>query len=380
MKNPLFYTIILIIGLNWQCKIGQAIIHSDIPTQKDYKIFPSRFIAKSDNTFRFYEAKSDLDLGHKIMVDSRRLNPASVSLETMLDDHKTLSFLIIRNDTILYEKYFEEYNKASVVESFSVSKAFVSTLLGAAIKDGFVKNEDEPITNYIPELALKPGFDKICIRHLLNHTSGIRFTTNSSPTSDNAQFYWGRNLREKMFKLDVKEPAGTSFDYSSENTALLGLVIERATHKSLSQNLEEKIWKPLGMEYDATWSTDEASEKAIEKAFCCINGRAIDFAKLGRLYLRNGNWNGHQILPENWVNEVNQQSTNEGGRLSYHYNFGIGPKAYGSYYAAGLYGQFVYIYPQKNIIIVRFGETDLAYNPPFWHEIVLEIIDQLVQK
>ena len=198
-----------------------------------------------------------------------------------------------------------------------------------------------------------------------------------NPSSDDARLYYGRHLRNQMLSFKVKEPPGLHFNYQSENYQLLGLVIERATGGTLSTYLQEKIWKPLGMENNAFWSVDNKGAQGIEKAFCCLNATTRDFAKLGRLYLNKGNWNGVQVVPENWIEEAIHGNTANGAKLNFQYNWIEGPKKYGSYYATGLYGQYIYVYPEKNIIIARFGRENLNYNPPYWKSVFLQIIDQL---
>jgi CubicO group peptidase (beta-lactamase class C family) len=141
--------------------------------------------------------------------------------------------------------------------------------------------------------------------------------------------------------------------------------------------LEEKLWKPLNMESPAYWSLDRKDDKGIEKAFCCLQARAIDFAKIGKLYLNNGNWNGNQLVSKAWVNYSTHADTTGNNKLYYNNNWGIGPKKYESYYAVGLYGQYLYLFPEKNLLIVRFGDTELNYRPNYWNEIFLQLIDQL---
>ena len=131
------------------------------------------------------------------------------------------------------------------------------------------------------------------------------------------------------------------------------------------------------MEHDAFWNLDNKTKNGIEKAFCCLNATTHDFAKLGRLFLNDGNWDGKQIISEKWIREATQPDTTEGGKFNFQYNWVAGPEKYKSYYAVGLYGQYIYVYPQKNIIIVRFGKEDLNYNPAYWKSIFLQIIDQL---
>ncbi len=358
------------------CKLIRPLEYN-IPKEKNAKLFPRRIIEKGSNPFYFANASGKNNVGEVIKVDDRNIDPNGVELESMVKLHNTLSFMIVRNDTILYEYYAPKYNDSITLSSFSVAKSFVSTLIGMAIQGGKIKSVHEPITDFIPEFT-DNRFKQITIENLLKHTSGIQFSKQRfSPNSDNAQFYYTTTLREKLLESKIEEPPGLHFNYASENYQLLGLIIERATHQTLSHYLQEKLWKPLGMEHDAFWNTDNKTDSAIEKAFCCLNATTHDFAKLGRLFLNNGNWNGKQILSSQWVKEATQPDTADGGKFNFQYNWLAGPEKYKSYYAAGLYGQYIYVYPSKNIIIVRFGKQDMNYNPSYWKVLFLQIIDQL---
>ncbi len=346
------------------------------PEADDYKLFSSRKINSGTEPFYFFKPTADLNLGEIIEVDSRKMDASDQDLALFLKDYKTLSFLIIRNDSILYQYFDESKRDSSLMASFSVSKAFVSALIGIAIADGKISGTSTSITTYFPELD-NQGFEPVTIEHLLNHTSGIHYKESMNHVGGNMEFYWGRNLADDIFNIKPAFGPGERFEYSNINTQLLALILRRATGMSVSEYLQEKIWKPLGMEYPATWSLSNQGSDGIEKAFCCLNARTVDFAKFGRLYLNRGNWNGKQIIPESWIDQSLRSSKESGQRLTYHYNWGIGPKKYGSFYAIGLYGQFIYMYPEKNVIIVRFGKTDLNYNPPFLYHTMLQICDQL---
>lgn len=346
------------------------------PNENDYKFFASRRIDNGTEPFRFYEANQDLQLGKTIEVDSKRIDASDIPLGLFLQEHKTLSFLIIRNDTILYQYYNASESDTSVVTSFSVAKAFISGLIGIAISEGSIPGVNTSIVDYFPELT-NQGFEPVTINHLLDHTSGIHYKEIKNHVGGNLEFYWGKNLSKDIFNIHPFFPAGDHFEYSNINSQLLAMILERATGMSVSQYLQEKIWKPLGMEYPASWSLSSNEPNGIEKAFCCLNARTVDFAKFGRLYLNKGNWNGKQIIPETWIKQTLNSSKNDGQRLTYHYNWGIGPKMYGSFYAIGLYGQLIYVYPEKNVILVRFGKSDLGYNPPFLYHTMLQICDQL---
>jgi CubicO group peptidase (beta-lactamase class C family) len=361
------------------CNFFRPLLYN-FPNQSDVNKFYSRKIEAADNiaTFNFYRSLGTQQEIKNLTLENKGMNSTNVSLNSFVALHNTISMAIIRNDSILYEKYASDYNHESSVASFSVAKAYVTMLVGIAIHDGLIKNVNQPITDFIGEWKGKSSYDKITIRHLLVHTSGLRLNTSKTGAMmDESTFYYANNLREDILKCKIVEEPGIHFDYENENTSLLGLILERVTQKTLSSYLEEKIWRKIGTESGALWSTDRDDLLAIEKSFCCINARTIDFAKFARLLLKKGNWDGEQIIPAGWIEEATSSAIELGEKPTYGYNLGLGPKEYGSYFAIGLYGQILYIYPKKNLIIVRFGNTDINYNPNYWKEIMLQISDQL---
>jgi CubicO group peptidase (beta-lactamase class C family) len=378
LKTQKFLILIFICLCCTSCEVFRSLRYGGIPSQTDYKHFPQRVVANEGPIYNFHKANKEYNLGTNIGLINRDFNSTNVSLDSFATLHKTITFLIIRNDTLIYERYNKGYTSNSFVSSFSMAKPFVSTLIGIAIDEGKIKSENDFIVNYLPEFKDKMGWDKITIKNLLQHTSGIRFTDNElNPVSDNAEFYWGNNLREKMLNLKLESAPDTKFRYSSENTMLLGYIIEKVTRGTISKYLEDKIWKPLGMEAPASWSLDTNDSKGIEKSFCCLQARAIDFAKLGRLYLNGGKWNGKQIVSNKWVELSTHSDPSGNNKHFYNNNWGIGPLKYGSYFAVGLFGQYLYVYPEKNILIVRFGDTETSYHPNYWQEVFLQIIDQM---
>ena len=368
--------LVILLFLFTTCGRISKISKLGIPEADDYRLFASRKIETGTDVFHFFKPNLELNLGETIEVDSRKIDASDQKLGLFLKEYKTLSFLIIRNDTILYEYLDESKKDSSIVTSFSIAKAFISGLIGIAISEGKIPGTTISITAYFPELQ-NQGFEPITIDHLLDHTSGIHYKEIENHVGGNMEFYWGKNLSKDIFNIRPAYDPGVRFEYSNINTQLLAIILQRATGMPVSEYLQEKIWKPLGMEYPATWSLSNKESDGIEKAFCCLNARTVDFAKFGRLYLNRGNWNGKQIIPESWINQSLHSSKDSGQRLTYHYNWGIGPKKYGSFYAVGLYGQFIYVYPEKNVIIVRFGKADLNYNPPFMYHTMLQICDQL---
>lgn len=326
------------------CQLGRFVFYNfaDI---NDHKKFPSRPLAAGPTHFQFQTTSNG--------KSPKQLN--NVPFDEYLIDNKTVAFLIIKNDTIQYEKYFRGYEKESIVPSFSMAKSVTSILIGCAIDDGLIKSVDDPITNYIPELK-KNGMEKVTIKHLLQMTSGIKFNESYvNPFGHAASIYYGRNLRRQMGKLKLKSEPGKSFDYISGNTQLLGLILERSLKgTSITSYLQEKIWTPLGMEYDASWSIDKKKD-GMEKTFCCLNARARDFAKIGRLYKNKGNWNGTQIVSQQWVEESTKRDTTDGSAFFYQYQWWL-PTAGEDFMAEGILGQFVYVNPSKDLIIVRLGK------------------------
>ncbi len=367
MKRKLFFVItICCLLLVSSCKIVRFIIYnfSDI---HDYKKFAKRDLKASPTPFMFY-AKTNQKMPETIMHKGKMIN-----LVQFLADQSTLAFIVIRNDTILYENYFRDKDKTLMVPSFSMAKSFTSALIGCAIQDGFIKSVEEPVTNYIPELK-KNGFDKVKIKHVLQMTSGIRFNEKySTPFSDVAGYYYGMYLRKHVLRLKLAYPPGTKFEYKSANSEILGLVLERAIKdKTITQYLQEKIWTPLGMEFDASWSIDQKKD-GMEKTFCCLNARARDFAKFGKLYLNKGNYNGNQILPVSWVEQSSHVDLTEGGSSEYKYQWWL--ENDGSYQAQGYLGQHIYICPYKNIVIVKLSKyRDQRLN---WASYFKQITDQL---
>ena len=313
----------------------------------DYKKFKSRHLVSDSIDFNFHNTDSG-----KFPEGINYL-----SFDDFLEKNKTVAFLIIKSDTIQYEKYFKGYTKSSIVPSFSMAKSVTSILIGCAIDDGLIKSVDEPITNYIPELKSN-GFEEVTIKHLLQMTSGLKYNESYfNPFGDAASFYYGTNLRKQIEKMQLETIPGERFQYVSGNTQLLGLILERALKdKEITTYLQERIWSQIGMEYDASWSIDR-TKNGLEKTFCCLNARARDFAKIGRLYKNKGNWDGKQLVPKKWVVESTKLDTLDGSVDYYQYQWWL-PTPGEDFMAEGILGQFVYVHPEKDLIIVRLGKKE----------------------
>lgn len=348
----------------------------------DVHKMPSVVIEKGNNPDLFLVAKQEQ--AYKVM---------SKKLDSLLTDTYTAAFLIIRNDSIIYEKYFDGFGEQSLLPSFSVAKSFVGTLVGIASDEGKI-SVNASITDYIPELKKNdPRFEKITIRNLLDMRSGILFNEGDYNLKDDAiKMAFRPNTIKQLRKLKIEKPSGGEFNYQSINTYLLAIALQRVTGKKISAYLSEKIWKPAGMEYNATWTVDSKAHQQ-EIAYAGVNATARDFARLGNIYLKNGFVNNHQILSEQWINATVNKDTMQkydGYRnqfwgvnrykifpdsldaVNYKMEYNLKGKVtsflnkskvksfyipYPSpeFYAEGILGEFVYVQPEKNMIIVRLG-------------------------
>ncbi len=341
----------------------------------DYQKFPKRPLETGPATFYFTKAPDEAKV--RAVLET---NPTIDNLDTFLANTHTQAFIIIQNDRILYEKYFNGTQRDSIVTSFSMAKSFTSALIGIAIKDGYIQSVNDPITNYLPELLKRDtAFSRITIRDLLMMSSGIKYAEFPFLNGDDAKTYYYPDLRR--LALEETRIVGISdkkFLYNNYHPLLLGLILERATGKPVASYLEEKIWKPLGMEFSGSWSLD--SEGGFEKMESGINARAIDFAKFGRLYLNNGNWEGVQVIPAAWVAESTQEDQSVNCTTYYPDNefftamngyykymwWGIrrGDNDY-DFVARGDHGQYIYVSPHKHLIIVHNGEQ-FGIEPNEW--------------
>ncbi|MEY4926974.1 MAG: hypothetical protein RI894_1410 [Bacteroidota bacterium] len=325
------------------CRVTALMVRYNFADIGDFKIFTNNPLQHADLTTHFVRSKSPFKTNKP-------------DFERFLGDNKTVAFLVLKNDTLLYEKYFNDYDTLSIVPSFSMAKSVISALIGCAIEDKLIQSVDDPVAKYVPEMA-KNGFDKVTLRHVLNMNSGLAFNESYvNPTGEAAKFYYGDQLEEYILNLKLAKQPGSGFDYVSGNTQILGFVLhrvlEKTTYKTVTNYLQAKIWTPLGCEFDASWSTDH--EGGIEKTFCCLNARARDFAKFGELYLHKGNWHGKQLVPETWVKESTTPNIAENNSLAYHYQWWF-PSENGDYTARGILGQYIYVNPNNNIVIVRMG-------------------------
>jgi CubicO group peptidase (beta-lactamase class C family) len=340
----------------------------------DYQKFPSRAVENGAPVFRFKSHPSPERFQTiKYTVDGKT---REVAFDDFLRSTNTTSLIVIKDGTVVYQRYFNRYNRDSIVTSFSIAKSVTSALVGIAIDEGDIGSVDDPIVDYLPELRGR-GLDDVTIRDLLLMSTGIKFAQDEDLSdlqelwpfsSDVALSYSHPNLRRLALHLPPsEEPVGAAFNYNQYHPLLLGIILERTTHRRVAEYLQEKIWQPLGMEYAASWSLDSETD-GFEKMESGINARAIDFAKLGQLFLDNGRWNGKQVISTQWVTASTAPDPSDnrpflsypdwkaaGGYYKYMW-WGMRTGDGGYYYAArGHLGQRITVFPEDRLVIVRFG-------------------------
>lgn len=278
--------------------------------------------------------------------------------ETLLNQLKTVGLVVIKNNKLSYEKYWDEYNDSSFSGSFSVAKSITSLLIGCAIKEGKIKSIDEPVGNYLPEFS-KGDKAAVTIKDVLTMSSGTDFKESyANPLSVTTELYYGSDVYKTATGVKMATKPGTLHKYKSGDTQLLGLILAKATGKSLAAYASEKLWQPLGAVHPALWSRDH--ENGYEKAYCCFNSNAKDFARIGKLMLDSGKHNGVQIIDSNyWANSIKPCGiTTEKGTICdyYGYQWWIDPEHKEVFYARGILGQYIICIPSKNIVVVRLGK------------------------
>ncbi|CAN5448425.1 serine hydrolase [soil metagenome] len=279
------------------------------------------------------------------------------ALNTALEKYKSVAFVVIKNDSLLFEKYWEGYSDSSLSNSFSMAKSIVGVMIGMAIKEGKINSLDQKVGDFIPEY--KTGTRaQLTLRHLITMSADLSWDeAYANPLSKTTEAYYGTDLYKLVRDLEVVKMPGKEFNYQSACTEILGLVLEKATGKSISAYASEKLWKPLQAVHGAEWSLDKADGH--EKSYCCFYTNARDFARIGSLYLHDGNWKGNQLVDTNWVREsVTPAPLTDGPGPNevYGYHWWIGSySGKNIFYCRGILGQYIVVIPDENIVFVRLG-------------------------
>ncbi|RHJ91127.1 serine hydrolase domain-containing protein [Parabacteroides bouchesdurhonensis] len=326
--------------------LRRALVHL-LPKIDQYPIFENRIVkAGAPEPWKISEKYNTLSIPVKYIPAFEELG--------------TVAFIIIQNDSLLFEQYWEDYSPNSHSNSFSMAKSIVSLATGCAIDDGFIKSVDQPVSDFIPGFE---GFNgkQLTLRHLLTMSAGVDFQeAYSSPFSPTTKLYYGNNLQEIAFGMKEIEEPGKRFNYQSGVTQLLAFILEKATGEPLSSYVSRKLWTPMHAEEDALWSMDR--KDGIEKAYCCFNSNARDFARFGQLLLNKGSWNGQQLVSASYLEEaitpdssLLYNDTDEPNK-SYGFQFwSLNHDGIQIPYMRGILGQYVFVIPERNAVVVRLG-------------------------
>ncbi len=348
----------------------------------DYKLFPHHTIENAPPVFKF---QSPSEVRTLSVAYHYKEQPREADLAQLLQETCTTAFIVTQGDELLYEGYFNGWRPDFIYTSFSVAKSITSLLVGMAIDDGYINSLDDPVTDYIPELAqTDPRYRNITLEHLISMKSGIAFKDTDIPWHDKSRAYYHPDLRQTVLNLPIAKEPGVEWLYNTFNPIIMGVVLERATGRPPSAYLEEKLWQRLGMEYDATWSIDSEAGNMV-KMESGINARAIDYVKIGRLMLNNGNWNGEQIVSPEWIASsmaiVPENNVAKFGEHVFYQNgWWIQRATETDLYAVygwGHRGQYLFIFPDEGMVVARFGR-DIG-DVDSWREVAQNVVKQLQQ-
>ena len=271
------------------------------------------------------------------------------ALTNINKDLGTVAYLIIKNDSIFYEWYAEDYTKKSKTNSFSMAKSITTSLLGKAIMDGHIKSLDQPVSDFYEEFK----GSKTTVGDLSSMASGLDWVESyTSPFSITARANYDDDLAATILDQNVVNPPGKKFEYLSGSTQLLGMVIQKATNIPLAKYLSTSFWQPLGTSENALWQLDDSNNR-LAKAFCCISSNARDFSRFGKLYKDHGRWKGKQILD---FIVLASATTPRFEDEPYGYGFWISDYLDKDIFLMrGILGQYVICIPEDNLIITRLG-------------------------
>ena len=339
-------------------------------------------VANGSQIFQFLVAKNRANWIDTLHFYTQEKYCQNITLADALDSKsKTQGVLIIQNDSIVYEKYWGDISSDRLATVFSVSKSITSLMCGIAVDDGYIHSIDDAVTDYLPELKKKdPMWQRLTVRHLLDMQSGLDFDDTYYLNLKYlkrliaiTRLNYGHHVMRQIRGLKFRCEPGTQYRYESMTSQILGVVIERASKKRFVDYLSEKVWKPLQMEAPALINIDSRRHR-VPHTFGGITLTMKDLAKIGRLYLNRGVWNGQRIVSEEWIRLSTEYDTSNKG---YHFNWynssnysAKKPQSPG-YYALGICAQVLYVNPFKNLIMVRVGEDNI--NPVF----VPELFEQL---
>ncbi|MCD8165776.1 MAG: beta-lactamase family protein [Bacteroides sp.] len=361
----LIFLILVVLVVAWlflpdNYYIRQALIHRH-PTINDHTFFDNRIVEAG--------APKSWELAGNYNTGSIP-EPYRATFEEL----STVAYIIIKDNTILFEKYWDDYYQSSLSGSFSVAKSIVSLAIGCALDEGCILSTEQPVSDFFPQFTGYGG-KPLTLHHLLTMSAGLDFNEGySSLFSPTTRLYYGKDVARQTLEVKEVEEPGVYFDYQSIVTQLLALILEKATGESLSSYVSRKLWTPMNAEEDALWSLD--APEGTEKAYCCFNTNVRDFARFGQLMLNNGAWEGRQLVSRTYMEKALQPDT-----TLIHKTYNDRNEQYGYQfwrliyegltvnYMRGILEQYVFAIPEKNAVVVRLGhQRSNTYTPQHYPE------------
>lgn len=362
---------VLLAGGGWYASLDQETrgLIAALPTNRDVLMWSQD---QRDAAFRAMDRLPVLAKAHEIAPSTAPLalppgKPLTIpGVDDYLAKQRAAGIVILQDGKIRFEKYGLGFGPGGRWTSFSVAKSFTSTLVGAAIQDGYIKSLEDKVSLYIPGLR-GSAYDDVTIRQLLTMSSGVRWNEDyEDPNADVARF---NNAEPEngldatvsyMRKLPRAHPPGQVWHYNTGETNLIGVLVSSATKKPLAQYLHEKVWQPAGMEAKATWLLSKTGH---EIAGCCLQAATRDYARFGLLVLANGKAGGQQIVPADWFAQatVKQKDIGQPGRG---YGFQWWTYDDGAVAAQGIFGQGIFIDPKRRLVIASNADWTRATKGP----------------
>jgi len=323
------------------------------------ELFPVTTLNKSTHPYQFEDGEA-LSLPQEFIYGDK-----AISTETFLSETDTGGLFILHQGKTRFEEYYLTGGRSVNWLSMSVAKSFISALLGIAVEEGKIESIEDPITKYVPKL-IGSGYENVRIKDIMQMSSGARWNEDyGDPESDINRMgrimAIGGSLNDFATTLTNEREPGTFNLYNSTDTQTLGMLLTKATGRSVTDYMQEKLWEPLGMESPAYWMIDDEN---MEMVFGGLNATARDYAKLGELYRNKGLWNGKQIVSSDWIEASTTpdaphlmpgDNPNSDFPLGYGYQWWIMDGTQHEYAAIGVYNQFIYVNPTHEVVIVKLS-------------------------
>jgi len=366
---------VLLAGTLHGCTTMRTLRHRDPASDRPREIFPQRVVHHAEQPSRWIVAQPAGVNFDTVTVRDVDLQPRP--LAEYLERRQVRAFLITKDDTILYEHYSHGYGPGTTSSSFSVAKSVLSALLGQAIAKGSIRSLGDSASAYVPELARSKAYAGVTLRNLLEMRSGVAYTRTNGKSfhdlrSDDAHIYYTKNREHFLMAQHRQDPPGARWAYKDSDAEALGWVLERATKKTIAQQLETQVWRPMGAEHDASFDLDHKNGR--ESVSSGLNATARDFARFGRLYLEGGRSGGNQVLPADWVaaSTTRDSSRTEPEVVTWwqmqHQHYWWIPlqnwQAEQDFFADGSRGQRIYVHPRSHLVIVQLA-NDSKQEFPF---------------